>query len=103
MIYDGDLKYLEPYVQGYKPEGRGTFKITFTERTDNVVKLQNQIRSGSNTFKNAKGTEICVQILNPRSPTKTVTLRPVPLEYPLDELKNFIANEHDWGTPVKVS
>ena len=103
LLYGGELQFLEPFVQGYKPEGRGAFKVTFKTITEDLIRLQNDTKLGRDIYANAKGVKIHVRILNPRSPTKTVTLRPVPLEYPLAVLEDHIINQLDWGTPTKVS
>ena len=103
MFYGGDLSYLEPEIYGYKPEGRGCFKVTFNELTDAVKKLERDLFFGKNVvLKNANGKKIMVDVVRPRVPLKTVTLRPVPLEYDLDKLTALLTNL-TWGKPVSVT
>ena len=106
LFYGGELSDLEPLIQGYKPEGKGAYKVTFTVNginddkfksfeKDLLLALQNGI-----IYKNAKQKRILIKIYMPRSPKKTITLRPVPIEYDLDDLRPVLKN---WGNPCKVT
>ena len=102
LWYDsGELNHLEKYIQGYKPEGKGSFKVTFTDvGNDEIKALEKQLYSQTVTFKNAKGKKLKLQLFRPRTPIKTVTLRPVPLEYDLVKLKDVLS-QFNWGVRVR--
>ena len=103
LFYGGDLSRLEPCVRGYKPEGRGTFKVTFYDINNAIVKEFEKSIALSNfeiNVKTADNKVIVLKMYMPRLPRKTVTLRPVPIEYDLEGLKPILES---WGTPVKIT
>ena len=79
LWYEGDLSEFEHVVQGYKPEGRGSYKVTFKELNDVVRRLEHLALHKTVVLKNAAGKKLSVEMLKPRVPLKTVTLRPVPI------------------------
>ena len=76
--------------------------MTFTDvGNDEIKALEKQLYSQTVTFKNAKGKKLKLQLFRPRTPIKTVTLRPVPLEYDLVKLKDVLS-QFNWGTPLDI-
>ena len=106
LFYGGQLHPLESLIQGYKPEGKGAFKVTFINAAfedqryiEFERELCNSIENGV-IFENGKKKKLQVKLFKPRSPKKTITLRPVPIEYRLEDLKPILEG---WGTLFRIS
>ena len=103
LFYDGgDLQYIESAIQGYKPEGNGGFKVTFYKMTSEVEQFIKTISRDAAILTNSAGVRLSVRVFRPWVPTKVVTLRPIPLEFDLMDLKQVLI-KCGWGTPVKLN
>ena len=103
LFYENEeLKHVEPNIQGYKPEGKGTYQVTFYEINQDINELERVMYGEGHDYRTPGGIVITIQLYKPRVPTKTVTFRPVPFEYDLDSLKSHL-NKMNWGTPLHVT
>ena len=100
LLYNGGLASLLKHVQGYKAEGKGTFKVTFFA-IPHQTKLFQVLTKHKTKFKSSTGTLIEVDMSIPMSPIKTVTLKPVPLEYDLTKLEEVLVQQ-GWGSPLQI-
>ena len=101
LFYGGEFKSLEPDIRGYKPEGKGAYKVTFYAISENVENMEAKLIGHESVCFTANKVQVSVRFFRPREPVKKVVLRPVPIEYDLQKLKEAL-QPLGWGTPKSI-
>ena len=102
LFYGGELSRYEQHMKGFTVEGKSTYKVTFKKYSNKTLEeLDQKFLNQPHTLVNACGKNIIVKMIKPFAPTVTITMRPVPLEYEVDNLKQIIT-KMGWGVPDEV-